>query len=59
MAPSYKVIHFNFNGRGEPIRMLLTWGGIPFEDNRIEWADWPKIKPSMKKKIEYSTFILS
>ncbi|CAH1101308.1 unnamed protein product [Psylliodes chrysocephalus] len=46
MAPSYKLIYFNFTGRGEPIRMLLTYGGIPFEDIRFEVDEWPKIKPT-------------
>ncbi|CAH1101304.1 unnamed protein product [Psylliodes chrysocephalus] len=46
MAPSYKLLYFNFTGRGEPLRLLLAYGGIPFEDNRFEWDDWPKIKPT-------------
>ena len=26
--------------------MLLAAAGKKFEDNRIEFADWPKLKPS-------------
>lgn len=53
MAPSYKLLYFNFTGRGEPLRLLLAYGGIPFEDNRFEWDDWPKIKPSKLNNYSY------
>ncbi|CAG9860277.1 unnamed protein product [Phyllotreta striolata] len=43
----YKLYYFNFTGRGEPIRLLFAYGGIPFEDFRFEWEDWPAIKPNM------------
>ncbi|XP_072391075.1 glutathione S-transferase-like [Diabrotica undecimpunctata] len=46
MAHTYKVKYFNFTARGEPIRMLLSYGEIPFEDERISREDWPKIKPT-------------
>nr|UNY86278.1 glutathione S-transferase sigma1 [Phyllotreta striolata] len=46
MPSNFKLIYYNLTGRGEPIRMLLTYGGVPFEDNRFEWDDWPKIKPT-------------
>ncbi|XP_067008302.2 glutathione S-transferase [Anabrus simplex] len=46
MAPKYKLIYFNLRGLGEPIRFLFLYGGIAFEDNRIEYSDWPKVKHS-------------
>ena len=46
MAPKYKLTYFNFTGLGEPIRYMLAYGNQDFEDNRIEMADWPKLKPS-------------
>lgn len=46
MAPSYKVTYFNITALGEPIRFLLSYGGIEFEDCRVEMEQWPQIKPS-------------
>ncbi|XP_045462158.1 glutathione S-transferase isoform X2 [Harmonia axyridis] len=47
MAPSYKVTYFNITALGEPIRFLLSYGGIEFEDCRVEMEQWPQIKPNM------------
>lgn len=44
---TYKLIYFNVTGLGESIRFLLSQSGIKFEDVRIEYDEWPKIKPSM------------
>jgi glutathione S-transferase len=42
-----KLTYFDFHGgRGEPARLALTMGGIPFEDVRIKGDDWPRLKPS-------------
>jgi hypothetical protein len=44
----YAVHYFNFYGRGEPIRWLLSYGKIDFEDHRFEEDEWAaKIKESM------------
>ncbi|NP_001165924.1 glutathione S-transferase S8 isoform X1 [Nasonia vitripennis] len=44
--PSYKVTYFNIKGLGEPIRFILSQAGVDFVDDRVESADWPKIKPT-------------
>ena len=33
-------------GRGEAGRILLSIGGIEFTDERIEFKDWPAVKPT-------------
>ena len=42
---SLKLTYFDFHGgRGEPARLALSIGRVPFEDNRIKIADWPRLK---------------
>lgn len=41
-----KLTYFNIKGLAEPIRLLLKYGDIEFEDVRIEKDKWPEIKPS-------------
>lgn len=44
-TPRMKLTYFDFDGgRGEPIRLALAYGNIPFEDHRIPGSDWPKVK---------------
>ena len=45
MAPAYKLTYFNVKATGEPIRFLLSYGGVEFEDHRIEKEEWAKVKP--------------
>lgn len=45
--PSYKLTYFPVKALGEPIRFLLSYGGVEFEDNRFNRDDWPKLKPDM------------
>ena len=43
--PKLKLTYFGFDGgRGEPIRLALTYGKIPFEDHRFPPSDWPTMK---------------
>lgn len=49
MAPSYKLTYFDLTALGEPIRFLLKYGNIEFEDVRVKIGDesWEKeFKPS-------------
>eukprot|EP00775_Hariotina_reticulata_P004727 gene4727-4977_t len=41
-----KLTYFPITGRAETARLLFTLGGIAFEDNRIDFAEWPSFKPS-------------
>jgi len=37
----YKLTYFNLTALGEPIRWLLKYSKIEFEDERINMEDWP------------------
>jgi glutathione S-transferase len=40
-----KLDYFDFHGgRGEVARLILSIGGIPFEDNRIPVSEWPSVR---------------
>ncbi|XP_058796255.1 glutathione S-transferase-like [Phymastichus coffea] len=43
---AYKFTYFNAKALGESIRMLFHYGGVEFVDDRVNFEDWPKIKPS-------------
>lgn len=48
---TYKLTYFNITGLAEPIRFLLSYLNIDFEDVRIEYEHWPSIKTSMFLKM--------
>jgi len=40
-----KLTYFDFHGgRGEPARLALSIGAVPFEDDRVPFADWERRK---------------
>lgn len=41
----FKVTYFKLYARGEAIRMLLSHAGANWEDNQIEFSEWPALKP--------------
>ncbi|CAH1100579.1 unnamed protein product [Psylliodes chrysocephalus] len=48
MAAAYKLTYFNITALGEPVRFILSYGNIDFEDNRITYDDnWPSVKPTL------------
>lgn len=47
MAPAYKFTYFDIKALAEVTRLLFSYGGIEFEDNRIQRENWPALKPSM------------
>lgn len=44
--PTYRLYYFNFRALAEPIRYLFAYGGVAYEDVRVEREDWPKLKSS-------------
>ena len=44
--PKFKLHYFNVTALGEPLRFLFAYGGIEYEDVRVDFADWPALKPS-------------
>lgn len=46
MAPKYRVHYFNITALGEPIRYLLAYGNLDWEDVRYEPEEWAKAKSS-------------
>jgi len=43
--PTYKLTYFDTDGgRGEPARITLHAGGIPFEDERLSFAEFSKMR---------------
>lgn len=44
--PSHELLYFDLPGRAEAIRVMLHAAGIPFEDKRFGFKDWPELKPS-------------
>src|SRR5262249_56515180 len=43
--PRLKLSYFDFHGgRGEPARLALSMGGIPFEDDRVPPSEWERRK---------------
>ena len=41
-----KLVYFDARGRVEPIRIVLAYAGVQYEDERISFEKWPELKPS-------------
>uniref|UniRef100_A0A914EG76 GST N-terminal domain-containing protein n=1 Tax=Acrobeloides nanus TaxID=290746 RepID=A0A914EG76_9BILA len=52
MTTKYKLYYLDFEGRGEPIRLLLHYAGVSFEDFRINFQDW---KDTWKAKMPFGS----
>lgn len=42
--PKYKLIYFPIRGRGEFIRYLFALAEVPYEEEHIEFSNWPQRK---------------
>lgn len=45
----FKLTYFPIKALAEPIRFLLKYGEIEFEDHRLDTTNWPTVKDSKKK----------
>jgi glutathione S-transferase len=43
----YKLTYLNARGRAEIARIMFAEAGVEYEDHRIEFEDWPNIKPTV------------
>ena len=49
MAESVPILtYFVFRGLGEPVRLMFEDLGLPYEDRRVEFADWGPLQPQMQ-----------
>lgn len=46
-APQLKLTYFDGTGRAELARLIFTYGGVPFVDERIQHSDMAALKPSL------------
>uniref|UniRef100_A0AC35U815 Glutathione transferase n=1 Tax=Rhabditophanes sp. KR3021 TaxID=114890 RepID=A0AC35U815_9BILA len=47
VIPQFTLHYFDLMGKAETIRLIFTYAGVKFTDNRIQKEDWPKIKETM------------
>jgi glutathione S-transferase len=45
-AASEKLTYFNLGAKGQFIRLAYVFGGIDFDDERVEFSEWPALKAS-------------
>lgn len=47
MSPQLKLTYFGVPARAEIIRLIFHFGGVAFEDERVEFAEFMKFKTSL------------
>ena len=50
--PAYKLTYFNLSAWAEPIRFIFAQAGVPFEDNRVPFEQWPRLKSERLPMLE-------
>lgn len=45
MSTPYTLVYFDIRGRAEPIRLLLNYAHVPFEDRGLKGEEWGRFKP--------------
>ena len=45
--PSYKLLYFNGRGRAEVARYIFAQAGVEYEDQRVDFEEFMKLKPSL------------
>jgi hypothetical protein len=40
------VKYFQGRGKAEPIRLMLHWCNMPYENEFVTFAQWPQMKPN-------------
>lgn len=51
--PSYKLTYFNNKARAELIRYIFALADVKYEDFRIEYSTWDKVKPDIEKILPF------
>lgn len=41
---NYRLVYFNCRARGEVCRLILIQAGVDFQDERVEFEEWPDLK---------------
>jgi len=54
MAPQAKMIYFPFHGLGEPLRFMMAYTGVTWEEEIIALEDFPARKEGKKTRITIS-----
>jgi glutathione S-transferase len=47
VLPHIKLMYFDIEARGEPVRLALTLAQVPFDDVRVKFDEWPALKGTM------------
>lgn len=46
-TPTYTLFYFNLKALAEPLRYLLAYGNLEYDDVRVTRDEWPALKPTM------------